>query len=75
MKTAVETVFIGKERRFSRRFLQMCSHYLIDPTACTPAAGREKGQVKNQVRIGYCRQRWNGCAAAVRSTDLSMRDA
>ena len=35
MKTAVETVFIGKDRRFNRGFLQMCGHYLIEPTACT----------------------------------------
>jgi len=27
----------------------MCSHYLVDPVACTPAAGWEKGQVENQV--------------------------
>ena len=26
MKTAVETVFIGKDRTFNRRFLQMCGH-------------------------------------------------
>jgi transposase len=44
MKTAVEAVFIGKDRRFNRRFLQMCGHYLIEPVACTPAAGWEKGQ-------------------------------
>ena len=31
MKTAVETVFLGKERQFNRRFLQMCSHYLYKP--------------------------------------------
>ena len=49
MTTAVDAVFIGKERRFNRRFLQMCSHYLVEPTACTPAAGWEKGQVENQV--------------------------
>ena len=49
MATAVETVFVGKERRFNRRFLAMCSHYLVEPTACTPAAGWEKGQVENQV--------------------------
>ena len=30
MKTAVETVFLGKERQFNRRFLQMCSHYLVE---------------------------------------------
>jgi transposase len=39
MATAVDTVFLGKERRFNRRFLAMCSHYLVEPTACTPAAG------------------------------------
>jgi transposase len=55
MKTAVETVFIGKDRQFNRRFLQMCGHYLVEPTACTPAAGWEKGQVENQV--GNIRER------------------
>lgn len=49
MKTAVDAIFIGKERQFNRRFLQMMSHYLIEPTACTPASGWEKGQVENQV--------------------------
>jgi hypothetical protein len=28
MKTAVETVFVGKDRLYNRRFLQMCSHYI-----------------------------------------------
>ena len=55
MKTAVDAVFVGKERKFNRRFAQMCSHYLVEPTACTPAAGWEKGQVENQV--GSLRQR------------------
>ena len=49
MKTAVDKVFIGKERKFNRRFLEMQNHYLIEPTACSPAAGWEKGQVENQV--------------------------
>ena len=44
MKTAVEAVFIGKDRQFNRRFLRMCGHYLVEPTACTPASGWEKGQ-------------------------------
>ena len=55
MKTAVDAVFVGKDRKFNRRFAQMCSHYLVEPTACTPAAGWEKGQVENQV--GSLRQR------------------
>lgn len=55
MTTAVDAVFLGKERRFNRRFLQLCSHYLVEPVACTPAAGWEKGQVENQ--IGNLRER------------------
>ncbi len=56
MKTAVETVFVGKDRLYNRRFLQMCGHYLVDPVACTPASGWEKGQVENQV--GLVRERF-----------------
>jgi transposase len=56
MKTAVDAVFIGKERRFNRRFAQMCGHYLVEPVACTPASGWEKGQVENQV--GLVRERF-----------------
>jgi len=56
MKTAVDTVFIGKDRQFNRRFLRMCGHYLVEPTACTPEAGWEKGQVENQV--GVVRERF-----------------
>jgi transposase len=56
MKTAVEAVFIGKDRQFNRRFQRMCAHYLVEPTACTPASGWEKGQVENQV--GVVRERF-----------------
>ena len=49
MKTAVDTVFVGRARAYNQRFLQLCSHHLVDPVACTPAAGWEKGQVENQV--------------------------
>jgi transposase len=49
LKPAVDAIFTGRERRYNRRFLVMCNHYLIEPTACTPAAGWEKGQVENQV--------------------------
>lgn len=52
MKTAVQKVFVGKDRKFNLRFAEMASHYLFDPTACTPAAGWEKGQVENQVSTG-----------------------
>jgi len=56
MKTAVDTIFVGKDRQYNRRFLQMCSHHLVDPVACTPAPGWEKGQVENQV--GLVRERF-----------------
>ena len=56
MKTAVDAIYVGKERKYNRRFLQMCSHYLVEPVACTPASGWEKGQVENQV--GLVRERF-----------------
>ena len=56
MKTAVDSVFVGKDRQYNRRFLRMCSHYLVDPVACTPGSGWEKGQVENQV--GVVRERF-----------------
>ena len=55
MKTAVEAVFVGKDRQYNRRFMQMCSHYLVQPVACTTASGWEK------VRS---RTRWTWCASA-----------
>lgn len=49
LKTVVDAVFTGKERKFNRRFLCLANHYLFEPVACTPASGWEKGQVENQV--------------------------
>ena len=37
MKTAVDAIFVGKERAYNRRFQQMCSHYLVEP----PSIGLE----------------------------------
>jgi hypothetical protein len=67
MKTAVEAIFIGKDRLYNRRFLQMCSHYLVEPVACTPASGWEKGQVENQV--GLVRERFFTPRLRVKSYD------
>ena len=39
MKTAVDAIFIGKERAYNRRFMQMCGHYLVEPVACTLTSG------------------------------------
>ena len=49
MKTAVSTIFVGKKRDYNRRFQELCSHHLVEPVACTPGAGWEKGQVEKQV--------------------------
>jgi len=56
MSTAVDAVLVGKERRFNRRFERMCSHHLVEPVACSPGAGWEKGQVESQVKLS--RQRF-----------------
>ena len=50
MSTAVTKVLEGKKRIFNCRFLQLCSHYLVEPVACTPGSGWEKGQVEKQVK-------------------------
>jgi hypothetical protein len=59
----VDTIFVGKDRAYNRRFQQMCGHYLVEPPSivlepmannerpCTPASGWEKGQVENQVGV------------------------
>jgi transposase len=49
LKTVVDAIFTGKERRFNRRFLTLANHYMVEPVACTPESGWEKGQVENQV--------------------------
>ena len=69
MKTAVEAIFVGKARRYNGRFLQMCSHHLIEPVACTPASGWEKGQVENQV--GNLRDQFFRPKPRVKSLELN----
>jgi hypothetical protein len=54
MKTAVDAVCAGKEHQFNRCFSQMCAHHLVEPTACTLAAGWEKGRS----RTGLIRERF-----------------
>ena len=67
MKTAVETILVGRERVYNRRLQQMCSHYLVDPVACTPSSGWEKGQVENQV--GLVRERFFTPRLRIKSFD------
>jgi transposase len=56
MPTAVDQVLPGKARVFNRRFLQLCSHYLVEPVACTPGSGWEKGFIR-QTRT-WARKEW-----------------
>jgi transposase len=71
LKTAVELIFTGKARKYNVKFLQMASHYLIEPVACTPAAGWEKGQIENQV--GHVRE--NIFTPRLRCIDLAELNA
>jgi transposase len=65
MRTAVDAILVGRDRVYNRRFLRMCSHYLVEPVACSPASGWEKGQVENQV--GLVRERFFTPRLRVRS--------
>jgi len=56
MKTAVEAVFIGKDRQYNRRFLRMCGHYLVEPVACH--AGFGLGERAGREQVGLVRERF-----------------
>ena len=70
MKTAVETIFIGKDRQYNRRFLQIRSHHLVEPVACTPASGQRRspsercwlrrGRIGEPSRVIVMRLGWAG---------------
>ncbi len=51
MKTAVSKVLKGSDREWNSSFEKLCAHYLIEPVACSPARGNEKGRVERQVQI------------------------
>jgi hypothetical protein len=87
-KTAVETVFAGRDRLFNRRFARMCSHHLVDPLACTPAAGwgwagpwpkaaqagpTDRSRTRSVCCASGCSSR--GCATAVLSDGLVTVEA
>src|SRR6056297_3499664 len=50
-KTMVTYASRSKDRVFHPRFLALMNHYVMEPVACTPASGWEKGQVENQVQF------------------------
>jgi len=51
MRSPSSAAPVPRDRAYNRRVQQMCGHYLVDPVACTPASGWEKGQVENQVGV------------------------
>ena len=71
MKTAVDSVGRGKERRVNQRFTAMVSHYLFDAQFCNPASGWEKGQIEKNVQDS--RQRlWQGAPDFQSLADLNV---
>src|SRR3546814_2401801 len=58
MRTAVDKVGRGKERKVNTRFLTMVSHYLFEAEFCNPAAGWERSEehtseLQSLMRISY----------------------
>ena len=47
-KPMVDAITGRGERKLNYRFVQMCSHYLVEPTMCNPAAAWEKGRVEKE---------------------------
>lgn len=70
MKTAVDKVGRGKDRRVNKRFTAMASHYLFETEFCNPAAGWEKGQVEKGVRDARYRL-WHGAPAFASLDDVN----
>jgi len=61
MKTAVDRVGRGKERKVNARFEAMTAHYLFEPEFCNVASGWEKGIVEKNVQDRR-RQIWRQAA-------------
>lgn len=77
----IAAIFVGKERRYNRRLMQMWSRYLASPLACTSASGSERlGEGAGQEPRHLCRpvlqapcgscvaQRPLGCASTTTNT-------
>ena len=50
MRTAVDKIGRGKERKVNARFLAMVGHFLFEAEFCNPASGWEKGQIEKNVQ-------------------------
>ena len=55
MRAAVRKIRRGGERDWNDRFLTMCGHHPVEPSACNPRSAWEKGQVES--RASYVRRR------------------
>jgi hypothetical protein len=51
MKTAVQKILRGRGREWNPAFERLCAHYRIEPAACNPGSGWEKGRVERRVQI------------------------
>jgi transposase len=63
MKTAVETVFVGKNRLYNRRFLQMCSHYLVDRLPARRHRAGRRGRLRTRSGSSASASSRRGCAS------------
>jgi len=50
MRTAVDKIGRGRERRVNVRFSAMVSHFLFEADFCNPASGWEKGQIEKNIQ-------------------------
>jgi transposase len=50
MRTAIDKIGRGKERKVNARFAAMVSHFLFETEFCNPASGWEKGQIEKNVQ-------------------------
>ena len=73
MKTAVDGIGHGRERRVNARFHAMASHYLFAGEFCNRAAGWEKGRVEKNVQDRR-RQIWIEAGARHWSDLASLND-
>jgi len=77
MKTAVDRVGRGKERKVNIRSLAMTNHYIFAPEFCNPAAGWEKGQIEKNVQdsrlSGFPRVHRCCAVYSLRFTDVGPR--
>ena len=72
MKTAVDAIFLGKERAYNRRFQQMCSHYLVDPPGVR-AGRRARSRTRSARSASGCSRPECGSGAWRNSTTGSPR--